>query len=615
MKTGFYISQVRCEGLGLSAAILELTKGANLITGASDTGKSYVFSVMNYIVGRSKEPKDIPESIGYTDFYLEIKTFSDDRVYTLLRIKNKDRVSVKQCAQRVFKTDNTELITYRVSGSSSEEENISDFLLQLCGLSDKKLLSSKAKGNTQRLSFSNINQLTTIAEDRIITEESPFYPSGQVIFRTQEQSMLNVLLTKRDFSDIKEKEDKEKRESSINGKLEYIASQLSSNVTAREQLINDLENADQQIYNSETLTVLQTRLKENLHASKELLKRKSRLNAIRGQYQQRLSYNNELLQRFAILSRQYTSDRKRLEFVLEAENLSSQLGNVVCPICTSPLDSSHIKHITELENFKTAIDVELTKIDLKINDLGNSVLQLKEQNKRTFLLLEKTDEELEKLELELKDNLTPSISELQTSLAGYIDFENKKNKVTYIDEQIKSLYATKDRFEQLLKEKIKEEEITILEYTVLSELCDFINDRLKKWNYESLVTVVFDSAFRIFDIVISGKSRRSYGKGKRSISYTACLLGILDFCLSKQHPFSNLIILDSPLTTFEEKKKQATNEAVEGTVLNSFFTDLGNTTDNCQIIIFDNKTPRTAITGIRIQVFTGDELTGRRGFF
>ncbi len=433
MKSGFYITKVQCEGSGVRPALLTFGKGSNLVTGASDTGKSYVFSVINYVLGRSNEPKDLPESIGYNSYFLEIRAFSDNAVYTLRREKDKNRIAVKSCEQKVFVTDSSKVFNYRATGSAKDESNVSDFLLSLCQLSDKKMLSSKEKGITQRLTFPQINKLTTVPEDRIITEGSPFYPSAQVISRTPEQSLLRLLLTGDDFSDITQREDKEKKETSILGKLEYIDSQLTSLVSRREELLKELEQAASLPRDTITIENLQTQLQQNLEASKILLQRKARIIIVRQRYTDGLASAETLVNRFSILHQQYVSDKKRLEFVLEAENLSSQLGNVLCPICASPLDGDHIGHIAELQNFKTAADQEMRKIDLKLTDLANSQAQLHERSVRLRTRLDKLQTDLIQLENDLHEDLTPAIAALQSSLSSYVETKNRKSQIKLIN--------------------------------------------------------------------------------------------------------------------------------------------------------------------------------------
>ena len=54
-------------------AKLEFKKGLNIITGASNTGKSYVINCIDYLFGAENPPKDINESKNYSFLLLELE--------------------------------------------------------------------------------------------------------------------------------------------------------------------------------------------------------------------------------------------------------------------------------------------------------------------------------------------------------------------------------------------------------------------------------------------------------------------------------------------------------------------------------------------------------------
>ncbi|HYH15813.1 MAG TPA: AAA family ATPase [Flavisolibacter sp.] len=612
----FFIKGLSFQGNNIKTAEIRFTKGANVVTGASDTGKSFIFSALAYVLGRTTPPKDIQESVGYTDYFLEIGLYDSERSYTLLRKKNENKVEVKECTIEKFSTSSATKTIYKTNVSLESDENISNFLLDLCGLRGKKLLLSKTKGKTQSLSFKNILQLTFVPEDRIITEGSPFYFSGQFMQMLLEQSLLSLLLTGRDFADIEPKEDNEKQEQQITGKLEYIGGQLSSLVSEREGFLSQYKSNLTEYDLPDTLSLLQVELDANIKEAKEITKIKNERIADLNRFKSEISYREGLLYRFEVLHKQYLSDQKRLEFLLEAESLSSQLGSPVCPICSSALSEDHISHLNEIENFKTSASEELRKIKLKLVDLLQAIDRLKEEESNFMEQLHIAEKNIEYLEYHLKQNFSSNIDHLNTDLKAFMGFHSQKSKIEFIDDQITKLYQEKDRLEVLLKNKEQEEDVTVLQYTTLLEYSEYVQKRLQKWNYEPLVNVVFDNTFKVFDIIISGKSRRSYGKGKRSISYSSCLLGLLDYCLDKNINFSNLIVLDSPLTTYKGKEGEDVEEGIGAELENLFFQDLANTPKNCQIIIFDNKIPNTEVQGkLNTIIFSGDNSQGRAGFF
>lgn len=311
-----------------------------------------------------------------------------------------------------------------------------------------------------------------------------------------------------------------------------------------------------------------------------------------------------------------------MEFILEAKILSEQLGDVVCPICSYPLDHESVTHIKEKEEFTAAALEELAKNRSKQIGLDETLSTLYQELQSIETEIQKLNFDLNNIEEQIKQNLSPRIQELKTGLREFLNFEQLLNGVKFIDDQIAKLFKEKSRLEKLLQETDPRESIDLLPFSVLSELSDKIQKRLSTWNYEPYVTVVFNEHYQTFDIVINGKSRKSFGKGKRGISFTACLFGLLDYCREKERAFSNLLVLDSPITTFEEKKNTGTAEmdTLRPEVLKAFFADLANLPANSQIILFDNKQPdSTTLNAISesvfVQEFTGNEEIGRYGFF
>ncbi len=423
-------------------------------------------------------------------------------------------------------------------------------------------------------------------------------------------------MTGKDFSNVLLKEDVEKKEIQIDGKLEFISQQISKYAQERDGVLKDYLEWDLKFPYSELIGRLDIELKENIDQANKIAEEKNTLTTAREDTQKRLNYNTELLNRFLLLDKQYSSDLMRLEFILEAESLSSQLGDAICPICSSKLDDNHIIHLKEIANFKESVREETNKTSKKILDLREAITRLKEEK----LILKKgaviIEEKIELLHNKLKENFTPKIKNLKTDLKNYWELENAKSKLAFIDTQVKNLFAEKNRLEKMLAVKEEREEMTLNTYSILAELAEKIQKRLERWNYESQVNVVFDSNFKIFDIVISGKSRRSYGKGKRAVSYSACILGLLDYCVHSNFPFCNLVVLDSPLTTYKGKDEQTEDGLFGHEIEYSFFEDLAKTPSNCQIIVFDNKIPDKKFnSSLHTVIFTKDKSNGRFGFF
>lgn len=93
---GFYIKEFEARGNGKKPARISFINGCNVIYGGSDNGKTTLFKLIDFILGKSS--KDItlpPQGDGYTDFYLEIRD-GDNVPYTLHRKNGENEINVKR---------------------------------------------------------------------------------------------------------------------------------------------------------------------------------------------------------------------------------------------------------------------------------------------------------------------------------------------------------------------------------------------------------------------------------------------------------------------------------------------------------------------------------------
>src|ERR1017187_4164526 len=73
MITGFQLRRLRVTGKGKDPAEVSFSRGFNVISGASNTGKSYILQCIDFMLGATKRPKRIQESVGYESVLLEIE--------------------------------------------------------------------------------------------------------------------------------------------------------------------------------------------------------------------------------------------------------------------------------------------------------------------------------------------------------------------------------------------------------------------------------------------------------------------------------------------------------------------------------------------------------------
>ena len=614
---GFYISNLKVTGLTVKPANITFDAGFNVISGLSDTGKSYIFACINFMLGGGDPPKEIPESIGYTEVYLELQTYSG-KSFTLNRNIKGGNFKVREVEIDKFLTNGIST-NLKEQHSNTSSDNISQFLLGLSGFAEK--WAKQDKFNRKRcLSFRDIAGLTLIDEERIITTKSPVYVSGQYINQTAEQSVLEILLTGKDAKELEQVEEAKIYQSRIKGKIELIDSLVKE--LLEKVILLEAENVyekQKQLQNKiEQLSVV---LQESSLKLEILTQQKQKLFNLISELESKNILYEELKTRFVLLQEHYNSDIQRLEFVTEGEELFSQLTTIKCPLCGGEMDKEHYDCIIEDDKKSSSviesIEKEIVKIKFKLSDLKSTLKQLEaDKNERESLLIG-LKANFKIVTSDIQFNIEPVKSSTKEEIDLLIQELTIVKEQDLLKAQIVSYYSQKSIFEKELAKKPKLGELSNgIKYTVLQNLCDIIKDILNKWKYPNVAVVNFNTEYKVYDYIINNKIRNAHGKGIRAITYSAFIISLMDYCIEKNLPHSRTIIIDSPLTTYHGKEQGEKEEDISKDMQDSFFKDLCKTTKDRQIIILDNKDPNDDLKyKINYIHFTNDKVKGRQGFF
>ena len=615
MVSRFYIEKLIISGKGVHDVSLNFTKGVNLIVGSSDTGKSYIYQCIDYLLGSATCPKDIHESIGYTEAYLQIKT-NNNRVFTIYReLKTPSKATVSETIFEKFKT--SEKTVLGLKNGTLDGANLSEFLLKLMGVENVQL-KVNAQNKTRNLSFRDIARLTLIDETRIITEGSPVYTAMTNYYEhTVEKSAFRFLLTENIDNELIEKVEKKVFESSIKGKMELIESLIISKNKIIDDFQKNLLNSSSTEIN-EKVSLLLSKLEDSTNRVGELTKNRETLFNKLQRSKSTLLQSNEVLKRFYLLRDHYSNDLNRLNFILEGDFIFNQLVTKECPVCGTQMDEEHLKCLAKNKESKAigeSVKIEGQKIELKLKDLNTIIEANKSDIKLNEIEIEKLDTDLKFINSELNSELIPLQQNFQTQISQLINFNKTEQGIASAKDDITKLQIEKELLAKELKSKTKHDVADVeLESTILKRFAEHTEKYFKEWKFPGLTSVEFNSNHKVFDLTISGRGRNSHGKGVRAISYSAFTFGLLDYCIENGKPHSGFIILDSPLTTYHNNQKRETDDEVNSDMQELFFKSLTNIKDDRQIIILDNKVPPTEIihTFNYIQ-FSNDGL--RTGFF
>lgn len=602
MKNGFIITELRLEGNSKTPAQVSFREGLNVITGPSNTGKSYIFECINYMLGSSKTPKKIDEAKSYSSIYLEIRD-CNNQYYTL---ESDLKGGGYKCYKaRISSRNSCEFTVLKRKHDPDKNETISAFLLSLIGLYQKKIRLN-AKGKTRYLSYRDVNRFSMIDEERILTKESVII--SHYTKETEEKNALKLVVTGDDDSDIianiSEKEITQRR-----GKIELLSELISD--TEKTLLQFDIKSDINEYLNiirnniktlekthQDTNIIYNEAYRKRSVFAEELLEKESREKVL-----------NELLHRSSILEQQYRTDIQRLQATIEAGYLFMENNNdeKKCPICnnittkdnTTDDEISKIIKSCENEIRKVALLAKELKSSQDIiygetKELKESITVLKQKiqqltNDLDTSISDKLTNAMEKIkELNIKRDEANKISSLQNQLTSYIQYHDKiKN----------SIQSTSSKF------------TSSLTTTSMNDLSQNIKNILEKCNYPKLADVCYSEDKK--DFVISGSDRGLAGKGYRAITYSSFIVGLHELLYTKDYSLG-VPILDSPLVTY--KKPKAGKEGITIDIAMDFYRYLSENVTLSQVIILENEEPPIDISEKINHIIFTQSNDGRYGF-
>jgi uncharacterized coiled-coil DUF342 family protein len=611
---GFRLRFLGFFGLNKEPATVAFGAGLNVLYGASNTGKSFIVEAIDFMLGGKPPLRDIPERVGYDLVLLGIEAL-DGETYTLWR-------SIDGGGFRLYEglhdAPPSDTVPFKVLGeqhSDKGDDNLSAFLLGLCGLSGKRVRRN-TRNETNSLSFRNIARLMIVNETEITQQSSPLF-DGNPIANTPNLATFKLLLTGADDSALVGSSKREPEELSREAQLQLLdqllddyRAQLKELTKSPEELSDQLEKIEASI-RQHTAQVNTTENEFQQAAGKRRELRKKLEDG-----RERRSEIATLLERFSLLDTHYASDIERLRAIEEGGTLFSVLGSGHCPLC----GAEAVRHRAtdecdgNVDLVVQAARVEISKIELLRSELATTVRELEREGANFDRKMPAVVKELEGISDSVDRLISPKLSKLR---ASYSEFADKRGEVR----EALALYSTVKDMERRradLARGVEAEKAGVLASadvptTVAHSFAKTVETILAGWHFPEAGDVYFDSKSR--DLVIAGKSRSAFGKGLRAITHAAFTLGLLAFCRSRKTPHTGFVVLDSPLLAYREP--DGTEDDLRGTDLQEqFYAYLQDLADDTQVIVVENTDPPAAIMA-RDQslMFSKNPHHGRYGLF
>lgn len=604
----FYIKQIAASGDKVDFSSIQLHDGINIIHGPSNTGKSYEISCINFMFGG-----DIPFSKEETGYDTITMILESDDGYSLSAERKIVDGKNGDTGAGIVK------ITSNVPGIPSNDYKLaqheySDMLLKLLGIEKRPNIITKQNLDDKPLTFRMMMHFFYIDEDNIFRKGTAFDEPKHSIITASLTSLL-YLMTGDDLHELVpevSQEERDKKATHKAGVIIYLNKKIQE-LTERKGAIEESVAAESDIDISAKIDSIVGEIedveKEIVDASEEsrgLLEQIYQVSA-------RLEEARFLRERYHALRSQYTSDIKRLKFIVDGDKKNkSNARPVKCPFCDGDIHTKG-KH---RESYIDSSNAELARITLQLQDLADAEKTTSSDITSMEAQLKALNMRNNNITILISKQLRPRAAELSETVNSYKQILLTRQDVYAIERMSTELSA--DMFD-----KEHEEDDSDLKFDAKKQfdmdawkaLSDRFSNMIKECAYPNKpdARLNIDTA----DAVVGAKHKKNEGKGYRAFLNTIMLFNLMKYLEEHGTYALHLLVLDSPILSLKERKYQISEkEKATPGMKESLFRYM---IENCganQVIIAENELPEQVdYSKANLIEFTMEEGNGRYGFF
>lgn len=563
----------------LEPVLIDFGSRLTIITGGSDSGKTYLYNLIRYLFGSEKlENAGINEAKGYDFASIEFSINED--LYSLERGLH-DNSDYKLYSGGISTISSSTFIQTIVKTPSSKNSFNSIFYSKL-GF-NKAQVRINNNGGVQKFNLGNILNFFCIDEIRILTSKSLLL-SEQYADQIKSKSEFKFLLTQRDDAFIGEEKPNKKAKVFLKKQVQELIDELSSDFIYPE--LNFL------LVNEE-LQKIETEIEHTAYKVDNFLEdyesKVNLINEIKNEIStlhKRESYLSMLVDRFTMLKDCYISDLQRVNSISQATFFLENFGEELCDNCghtiNKPSEIDYEEYYASCMAESEKINVQLTGLLKSIKSNEDELVSIEQSIRESQFLLDSELVEYEHLHnIDIK-NSRKIIEELYERKEALLSDYSKHKIINALEskgDEVDNDVYTVDDFDVLKTNEISE---------LLNQLSFVLNSI--KFDGRNDNTVKFDED--TYDFIINDKKRSLFGKGSRAVIYACFVISLADVLAMKENPQAGFVLLDSPLVThFDKKREIKKNEVNPLTLTDAFYSYLISTASSVQVILIENKGP------------------------
>ncbi|RQH07645.1 hypothetical protein [Bradyrhizobium sp. RP6] len=608
------IRTILLRGTKVKDAIVTFGDGANVVAGASDTGKSYLVHCLDYIFGADEMNKRIPEAESYSQLFVEFENSAGDSLTLERGLAGGDLAAHRTKIDNIKAGEGEKIVPSR--SGRSQARDVTAVLFEFSGIGEAALRKND-RGEVQRLTIRTLLPMVLVDEITIIDERSPVL--GQSSFdTTARKRAFAYMLSGKDDTGVIAAEKKEIVSARLGAQLGLI-DELLSPIQARlenQPIEEDADTAADKLDNA--IAELTKTLAD--HSAERTALESERRDSIAAQQrsESQLIAIDQLLGQYTLLDERYQSDLKRLDFIAEGAHFFNGLQEVRCPLCDQLMSPDHAHKVSfESKSTYQATKAEASKILAHRKDLAEATESLKVRRDRCDAERIESTSSIRRIDSRIANFLAPTMQEASQRLEKLVSRRVQAESIRNDEAQALTLRQAKERIESTsTNSKRPSTKWEPLPSKMLLEFCKEIEAVLRDWNWKGEGRVSFDEAN--YDIVVDGQARQSHGKGVRAVLYSAFVVGLLRYCGKNKRPHLGALLIDSPLTSYKKGTTDITEDGpIDPGIEAGFWQSLTTFDKNLQLIVIENKEPPKDIgRAIHYEWFAGENAREgeRQGF-
>ena len=583
------LTELTVAGENVPPATVRFTPGLNLIVGASDTGKTFIFEALDFMLGAKDGLRRVPEAEGYDRVFLSVEPAGRPG-FTLRRGFDGGQAEVTEYPNgRTGPPAPARKLA--AAHSADPDASLSAYLLRAIGLQSPQVRKND-RGEKRALSFRDISHLTLIGEERIIRQDSPVV-TGNPVQRTGERNAFAYFLSGQDDSQIIAQESTADRNSRLDAETAVTESILSERRAELAGVSSEPAGlADQVVRLDRSIELASEAVVSSQAEISSAESRRAELYNDLILVRSRTGFVGEQLKRLRLLDNYYTSDRARIEAVVEASRVFHELPEGTCPFCNQPVADAVRSQSHEV--FEAASLKELRKIEILQRDLRLAIADFLREDAALESFAEQLATDLSEADGRLRRVLAPGSRTAQTQLQDLVKQRTAAAQGEILYANVRGL---EERLERIRLTRTRKTPRAAFENRATTgaafEFCQVIEEILRAWRYPELGTVSFDTDKA--DLVIGGQDRTNKGKGYRAITYAAFAVGLMKYCRRKGIAHPGFVVLDTPVNPFKGPSAVTGEDSLTDEVKVAFFDYLAADASGDQVIIMENEEPPAAV--------------------